>query len=509
MTTLWRRSVRRPTAALQRVTFGDAAVAGIAVFVGAAVALAPVATVAILAGGLATVVIIASGRRSADIFLGTLALLIVVYAFMGRGGAYIGFGGVYVGELGLYVGLLALLLHLPRARVGRLHVVILLFMALGAVRTIPYIGTYGIDALRDAVVWAYALFAIAVSVLLSPDRLASVTAAYSRLIPVFLAWVPVAAAAVTLFAAQLPRWPGAPVGLVSIKYGDVAVQLAGVAAFLLVGIGSGRRRRIPETVLWILLLADLAIVGAISRGGLLAAVVGGGSALVFVRSSSRFLRAMLIAATFFVAMYLVNPSVQLNYAGRAVSFSQLVDNAVSVVSDTGGSNLQGTRAWRLAWWDKIVGYTVDGPYFLTGKGFGINLADDDGFQVTADHSLREPHNGHLAILARGGVPLLILWAALQVGFGIGLARAARRARRAGNLFLSQVAAWVFAFWLAALINMSFDVYLEGPQGGIPFWGAIGLGLVVMRAAREPAGAAEAGTIGERSGPTIAAGVVAG
>ena len=27
-------------------------------------------------------------------------------------------------------------------------------------------------------------------------------------------------------------------------------------------------------------------------------------------------------------------------------------------------------------------YTVFGDYFWTGKGFGINLADDDGFQTT-------------------------------------------------------------------------------------------------------------------------------
>jgi hypothetical protein len=40
----------------------------------------------------------------------------------------------------------------------------------------------------------------------------------------------------------------------------------------------------------------------------------------------------------------------------------------------------------------------------------------------------------------------------------------------------------FAIWVAALINMSFDVYLEGPQGGIWFWSVVGLGLVLMRVA---------------------------
>ena len=31
----------------------------------------------------------------------------------------------------------------------------------------------------------------------------------------------------------------------------------------------------------------------------------------------------------------------------------------------------------------IIDYTVFGDYFWTGKGFGISLADDDGFQGTA------------------------------------------------------------------------------------------------------------------------------
>jgi O-antigen ligase len=169
-----------------------------------------------------------------------------------------------------------------------------------------------------------------------------------------------------------------------------------------------------------------------------------------------------------------------------VSFTQLVANVVSVVDENGGDRtLDTTRTWRLAWWNKIIGYTVDGPYFWTGKGFGINLADSDGFQVNSDGSLRSPHNGHLTMLARGGVPMLALWLILQAAFGIGLVRAGWRASRSHPALLPIIAV-LFAYWLGALINMSFDVYLEGPQGGIPFWAVIGLGMVAMRAVRSPA-----------------------
>ena len=41
-------------------------------------------------------------------------------------------------------------------------------------------------------------------------------------------------------------------------------------------------------------------------------------------------------------------------------------------------------------------------------------------------------------------------------------------------------AWILVFWLAMVVNASFDVYLEGPQGGIWFWMIFGLGLAALR-----------------------------
>jgi hypothetical protein len=36
-----------------------------------------------------------------------------------------------------------------------------------------------------------------------------------------------------------------------------------------------------------------------------------------------------------------------------------------------------------------------------------------------------------------------------------------------------------AYWTARIVNMNFDVYLEGPMGGIWFWTIFGLGLATM------------------------------
>jgi hypothetical protein len=185
-----------------------------------------------------------------------------------------------------------------------------------------------------------------------------------------------------------------------------------------------------------------------------------------------------------VAVLLVaaNPSVDYGKA-RQVSLSQIATNFGSIFADTGA--FQGTKQFRLAGWGAIVDYTLNGPYFWTGKGFGVNLADDDGFQVTADHSLRAPHNTHFTVLARMGVPGLLLWTALQLVFGIQLLMAYFRSRRIGNDFWCRVDIWLLVYWIAMLTNTSFDPYLEGPQGGIWFWALIGFGMAAINLQRQP------------------------
>ena len=128
-----------------------------------------------------------------------------------------------------------------------------------------------------------------------------------------------------------------------------------------------------------------------------------------------------------------------------------------------------------------------GDYFWTGKGFGINLADDDGFPTTDtsdDRPNRSPHNGHLTILARAGVPGAALWVLLQGSFAAALTRAYFSARRQGREWHARVTLWILAYWAAFLIHGAFDVFLEGPTGGIWFWCVFGLGMAVLQDQRQ-------------------------
>ena len=422
-------------------------------------------------------------RRMVSVFLASLAALLVAYAFLGRGIAYLGVPPVYVGELVLVLAALALLYSMGRRRSTVLDVLLVAFMAWGAYRTVPYLGVYGIDALRDAVVWGYAVFALAVSITIRPGHFERIVAGYRRLVPILIMWVPVAAFVVALFLPVLPSVPGAPVAIIHYKPGDMGVHLAGVAAFLLVGLYSSRRSApVRELLLLVGWLVAFGLAAALNRGGLLAASAVG-AVILFVRSLSRWTSLLLAVVLLLGVVALVDPELQLNQA-RKVSLGQFIDNVTSILGgEASDPRLEHTKQWRLDWWDRILAYTLDGPYAWTGKGFGIDLAVDDGFKRFGEFGLRAPHNGHLTLLARAGVPGLVLWIALQLVFAVRLIIVANQAWAAHQTFWVQILGWIFVYWLAAIVNTSFDVYLEGPQGGIWFWSLFGLGMAATEYAR--------------------------
>jgi O-antigen ligase len=107
--------------------------------------------------------------------------------------------------------------------------------------------------------------------------------------------------------------------------------------------------------------------------------------------------------------------------------------------------------------------------------------------MTAEETaLRSPHNGNMTVLARMGVPGAVLWIALNLSFVIRMLVAFRRASSAGLRFWSSVNLFVLCLWLATMINQSFDVYIEGPMGGMWFWAIIGFGLAALRVQRHEA-----------------------
>jgi len=431
---------------------------------------------ALLLGAAALVL---AGPRIPAVFQVVLVGLLIGYMLLGRGFAYIGVGTAYVGEIAVVLAVAATIVSIGRLRIGVVEALLFAFMAWGAIRTIPYLGAYGPVAIRDAVSWGYALVAIGVMTTLTPSPLTRAVALYRRIIPFALAWFPVMGLLTIVFSGLLPVVPGSTVPIAYFKAGDVGVHLGGIAAFVLMGLyGTGGLR---EGILWIAWAISGAMVAAVNRGGMFAAATAA-VALLFVRELRHWLALTVVALLILIGAWLVDPRIDLGIQ-RTISFQQLVENVTSVFVDRPDTTTQATKEWRFEWWGTIVNYTLDGPYFWTGKGYGVNLADSDGFQVLDDRSLRSPHSAHFEFLARSGVPGLVLWLTLQAAWAAAMLMAAARARRSGRTWSLAVLAWLFVYWLAAIVNMSVDVYLAGPHGGIWFWAVFGAGLAVARMVR--------------------------
>jgi O-antigen ligase len=273
-----------------------------------------------------------------------------------------------------------------------------------------------------------------------------------------------------------------------MKSADASIHLAGAALFAL--MFSERRRNSDQRgisffsvigfVAWV---PSVAIVLLATRAGFMAIMVP-----ILVVTILRFRRigwktvavgmAVLILCVGIVETNLITFTIR----DRQFSEAQLSAGVTSIFGSSEHTELEGTKEWRLGWWENIIQYTVFGPYFWTGKGFGVNLAVEDGPPgMTAEEtSLRSPHNGSMTVLARMGVPGAVLWVAMNLSFIFRMLAGFRRASVAGLRFWTSVNLWILCFWLAGMINLSFDVYVEGPVGGMWFWATMGFGLAALR-----------------------------
>lgn len=416
-------------------------------------------------------------------YVGFLFFVLLGYALLGKGFAYLGVKPLFIGEVLMILGV-GVLGGAARSTgyVMRRPVIWLLAVTAlwGGIRTIPYISTFGVVALRDAVLWGYGIFAVIVAALLveKPTRLRGLLQRYRQFALLFVGVIWLIHLVAEMVPNLIPKLPGAPVPLVYLKPGDVQVHLGGAAVFLLLGMARAR--------LWlvVLLVAELVVGGIYNRGGFVAAGMAVTVTLVLKPAISKRLPRLALGAGV-VLLLLVLAEPMLPAEGRAISLEQMQQNVKSIFIETPGSEgLEGTKEWRLNWWGDIIGYTVTGPYFWSGKGFGVNLADSDGYQVTRTGDLRSPHNAHVTMLARAGVPGFVLWVLLHLTWVVQMLRAYFDSLSRDEPAWSNVFLFLIAYWAAFMTNASFDVFLEGPMGGIWFWVVFGTGIGALQIYRQ-------------------------
>ncbi len=485
------------------------------------------------------------------IFLSAFAVLLLGLMFFDKPFAYLGIGPLFVTEPVLVFGLLVAVtggrgkLRTGWRRLRRLQLIALLvFLLYEAIRTAFDVPDYRILALRDGVVWGYALFAIVVVTVVGWGTLQEWVVGYRRIAPLFIVWVPLA---VWLYAVEPGKLmaPGHPVSLFLFKPGDLLVHLAGAGAALALWPSSTSPRRPNRIIDWVVSLlwgTGFIMAASLSRGGLLACLAGmtfaafAGSRRQVVRLVAGILAVWIVLGI--SGLRIEVPAVSQGALNKEISARQLVEQVKSIANQTAGLVLghttgtfhwtspgssgrqrlpvhptarstqptqkapaidrvrTGTIRWRLCWWRTIIEYTVHGPYLLTGKGFGINLADADGFQPQKNHGLRDPHNVFMTFLARSGVPGLVLFVVLAGTILWGLAMTWRR----GDSNRQKLAVWLLTYLVAMLVNASFDVFIENPMGGVWFWSALGAAMLVTAGGRN--GEAAEGAGHEESGAPV-------
>jgi hypothetical protein len=339
------------------------------------------------------------------------------------------------------------------------------------------------------VLWGYGTFALLIAAFVNnSSQISRALNCYRK----FLRWyLPVLPAVVLLsagFRDKIPTLPWAhDVNIIALKGGDAAVHLAAAGLFLLL-FPEKRSSQKDVSISRLIGFVGWALTALIilidSRAGSVAIAIPLilASVLKAQKIGWKVVAFAVIGAALILTVVESN-LITIRIKGRIFTPDQIgevVGSAVGLGDAAPGH--EGTKAWRLIWWQKIIHYTVFGPYFWTGKGFGVNLAVEDGppGMTQEESALRSPHNGNMTVLARMGIPGTIIWATLNLVFVFRLFKAYRVAVRSGSRFWSGVNLWILCYWLAAFINMSFDVYLEGPAGGIWFWSIIGLGVAAMR-----------------------------
>jgi hypothetical protein len=264
------------------------------------------------------------------------------------------------------------------------------------------------------------------------------------------------------------------VPIVELSASAVGTHLAGAMVFVLIGF-----RKV--SLLWVLVwVATLALVSPISRGAALAALLPVAFAMIMLGRFRLMLSTVLVGVSILAAVLAIEGTQDYDpneVTQRQISAQQIVENAKSIIWESGQQN-EGTKQWRIKWWNIIIDDTIHGPSFWTGRGFGFNLGDAQGFGWSGDSGppTRSPHNVHMTLLARAGVPGLVLWSIVLISW-IGMQlNAIFSARARGQEQWAKLFLFVTCYAASFIINATFDVTIEGPMQGIWFWCLFGFGI---------------------------------
>lgn len=402
-----------------------------------------------------------------QIYLNTYIIIFALYVYLGKGIAY-----SYAAEVLLFIGILIIALDYQsfefyKNKRAVILLVLLLINLIYCVRGIQYYPA--IDVIRDSFMFNYACF-IFIIFLFKDDLIY-----FAGRIFLVYKWYPFIQCIFLLLSFNTGIGDYSLFGdtrILYFKFGDISVHLFISTILFLNGYISFKIK--TTAIIFIVMIVYLyMLASSYNRAGMVGFAF---SAILFFyisasdqikKSVIKYLKWFPLAVIIALPFY-VQTKVEEDFQGRKPGIEQLRDNITSVFTSDGDGSLNDNKVWRLAWWGKIIGYTFGGEHFAGGKGLGVNLREDD--EITADEfsELRSPHSFHLNVLARFGVPVFFLWL-----FWLYLSFSQTWKLRSNSFeVLMGIIFFIFIF------NASFDVYLEGPMGALPFWTFVGLHLAL-------------------------------
>lgn len=419
----------------------------------------------------------------------TLLIVLMSYAFFDRGFAWFHVPGtpLFVGELTLAFGAATMMMHTaPVMRAIRRSPamrILLVFMAWGLGLLVLLGSQYGVDAIRDSVLWYYGAVSIFVVYLLvsNPRRIRGWMTAFSKVIPWLLGWLFIAITLDSLLGSGPPFAPDSQVSIFSHSAGNSGVIAAICLVFIWLVDRDGRFYT-PTMRLGLTATAGalLLFVALKNRGGFVAGAIGVVLILVFLNRHRLDLVVILVGiATLLASVALVSQVSVALFGAREISAEQFFENITSIVSPSSGGHRQtSTTEWRLELWSRVLA-DVNSEFPITGYGPGPDLGKIYNVTTNVDVPLRNPHNSHVGVIARLGwvgfglwVVLWSVWALLLLDLRAKLARLGRHAE-AGLVALPMIGAAMI------LVNAFFDPSIEGPQVGFWLWFLFGLGAALQ------------------------------
>jgi hypothetical protein len=398
-----------------------------------------------------------------------------MYCYFNKGIAY-----TFLAEVTWLMGILLMITQFRTLEFSwdRKLKLLLVWLGIGIIYTVRGLKQYPLmEVIRDSFIINYSWFVLIVFFL--KDELPLLKQKIADVYKWFPLIVTICFQLKTIFPdlIEISLFGGIPFFL--YKNGDLACHLLIATFFMMNGAINMRLR---YSLLNVILIGYLFLITATyNRGGMLSYIIGLSTFLFFSRKTPlaqkyfSYLKFIPIIIIIALPIYLNTKETE-QTAGRKIGIEQLKNNVTSIVKrGTEQNGLDENVVWRLAWWGKIVDYTFLGPYFFQGKGLGINLSVDDDIHME-DDSLRSPHNFHLNILARFGVPIFFLWLFFLFTMFIELK----------NKMASPERLTYLSIVLAFFINATFDVSLEGPMSAFPCWTFVGIAFATEVFGKEDA-----------------------